>query len=252
MIIHSFGKEDKPVMILIHGILTPWQIWNAQIEYFKEEYYMLVVALDAHTEEESSEFISLSDEANKIEEYCYLNKINKIDVLVGLSLGGAIAQSIWKNQRIEIGNLILDGAPLVSFPKIIEKIMITSYLNIIHKSKMRDRKIIDSFKKQFLPEKYLESYLKIADKMSDNSVRNLVYAANNSRLGKVINNKSKILFLYGTKGNEILSRKSAKLMKKAYPEVVEKCYQGDAHCYKAIYEPDIWIKDVESFLIGKS
>lgn len=31
MIIHEFVEGNKPVMVLIHGILTPWQIWTPQI-----------------------------------------------------------------------------------------------------------------------------------------------------------------------------------------------------------------------------
>ena len=35
MIIHEFINNKKPVMVLIHGVLTPWQIWKPQIEFFK-------------------------------------------------------------------------------------------------------------------------------------------------------------------------------------------------------------------------
>lgn len=35
MIIHKFGNLRSPVMMLIHGVLTPWQIWREQVEYFK-------------------------------------------------------------------------------------------------------------------------------------------------------------------------------------------------------------------------
>ena len=48
---HTFGSKDAPKMILIHGGLTPWQIWNEQIEHFSKKYYVIVVALNAHVEE---------------------------------------------------------------------------------------------------------------------------------------------------------------------------------------------------------
>jgi len=174
--------------------------------------------------------------------------INTIDVLCGLSLGGVIAQEIWKNQKLSVRNMVLDGAPLVPFPKIMEGIMTNSYLNIIHKSKIRDTKTLESFKREFLPERYLESYLKIADNMSDESIKNIVHAANKGNLCTTVKNSSKILFLYGTKGNEILSKKAAKCMRKAYPETEVICFKGDTHCYKAIYEPQKWIEVVEQFL----
>ncbi len=32
MRVHGFVNGNKPVMVLIHGVLTPWQIWNSQID----------------------------------------------------------------------------------------------------------------------------------------------------------------------------------------------------------------------------
>ena len=54
--------------------------------------------------------------------------------------------------------------------------------------------------------------------------------------------------MHGTKGNEILSKKSARLMKKYYPETKVICFKGDLHCYKAIYEPEKWLQVVDTFL----
>ena len=248
MQIHKFIEGKKPIMVLIHGILTPWQIWMPQIMAFKEKYNIYAVALNSHTEESASEFISAAAEAEEMEEYFRKQNIETIDVLCGLSLGGKISYEIWKNGKLNIGNLILDGAPLVSCPKIAKRIMINNYKKIIHQSKVREEKVLESFKKQFLPEKYLESYLKIADFMTDKSMENLVCAAFNGSICKDVNNHSRILFIHGTRGNEILSKKAAKLMKKYYPETEVVCFKGDAHCYKAIYEPEKWIEVVDAFL----
>lgn len=248
MKIHEFGEKGNPVMVLVHGVLTPRKIWIPQVEAFQEKYNVYVVALNAHTEEEASEFVSLEAEVREIEERLLEIGARKIDVLCGLSLGGVISHEIWKNGRLPVEHLVMDGAPLVPFGKLLESIMTNNYLGIIHKSKSRDAKVIESFKKQFLPEKYLESYLKIADFMSDASMKNIVHAAGSGNLCKNVDNKSRILFLHGTKGNEILSKKVGKLWKKYYPETRVICFKGDAHCYMAIYEPQEWIAVVKDFL----
>lgn len=252
MQVHEFIEGKKPIMILIHGVLTPWQIWTPQIKAFQEKYNVYVIALSAHTEEYASEFVSAISETEKIEQYFLEQNIQTIDVLCGLSFGGIIAHEIWKNGNLVICNLILDGAPLIPFPKIVEKIMTDNYLKIIHTSKTRVPKTLESFKKQFLPEKYLNSYLKIADFMSDTSIINILHAVNTCNLCKDVNNRSRILFLYGTKGNEVLSKKAARLMKKSYPETELICFKGDSHCYKAIYEPEKWIEIVDVFLQKES
>lgn len=248
MVVHKFIDGNKPIIVLIHGVLTPWQIWTPQITAFKEQYNVYAIALNAHTEDTASDFISVTAEAEEIIQYFIENGIDTINVLCGISLGGKIAHEIWKRGKITIHNLVLDGAPLVSCPKFAVNIMVRNYKNIVHKSKVRDVKVIENFKKYFLPEKYLESYLKIADSMTDKSIENIVTSvfAGGDMTG--VNNQSRILFIHGTKGNEILSKKAAKLIKKHYPETEIVCFKGDAHCYKAIYEPQKWISTVKAFL----
>ncbi|MDE6312152.1 MAG: alpha/beta hydrolase [Lachnospiraceae bacterium] len=248
MKVHEFVEGKKPIMVLLHGVLTPWQIWMPQINSWKENYNIYAIALSAHTEECASEFLSLADEADKITQILLQRNIETIDVLCGISFGGKLAHEIWKEQKIKVRNLILDGAPLTSFPKIVTKVMIGNYLKIIHKSRIRDSKTLEAFKKQFLPEKYLEDYLKIADFMSDASMVNIVKAAGTGNLGTGVKSDTRILFLHGTKGNEVVSKKSAHLMQKHYPDTKIVCFKGDVHCQKAIYEPAKWIKIVEDFL----
>lgn len=126
--------------------------------------------------------------------------------------------------------------------------MVKNYKDIVHKSKVRDTKVIENFKKFFLTEKYLDSYLKIVDLMTDKSIDNIVTSAFASSKIEGGDRQSRMLFIHGTKGNEILSKKAAKLMKKYYPTTEVVCFKGDAHCYKAIYQPEKWISTVKEFL----
>ena len=248
MLIHKFCTGNKPIMVLIHGFLTPWQIWTPHISAFKNDYDIFVIALNAHTEENASEFISVSEEAKSIVRYLKENNILCVDVLCGISLGGAIAFEIWKSAGLNISHIIMDGAPLVPCPKIAVNIMMNNYKNIIHKSQKRDSKVLENFKKNFLPEKYLENYLRIADLITDTSVENIIHSVFSCKMVKNIENKSKILFIHGTKANEFLSKRSAKLMKKYYPKTETICFVGDTHCYKVIYQPQKWIDTVACFL----
>ena len=105
---------------------------------------------------------------------------------------------------------------IVKCPKFAVRIMISNYKSIIHRSKRREAKVIENYKRYFLPEKYLESYLKIADRMSDASIENMVNSVFAGGELKAPVNKSRILFIHGTEANEVLSKKSARLMKKYY------------------------------------
>lgn len=247
MIIYEFVEGTKPAMVLVHGVLTPWQIWMPQIEAFKDQYNIYAVALNAHTEEAPSEFASVLAEAEEITQYMLAKGIHRVEVLCGLSLGGKIAHEIWKSGKLRIHNLILDGAPLVACPGFAIKIMIRNYQSILRGSRKRDAKVMRGFK-GFLPEKYLENYLAIADLFSDKSVENIVNSVFAGGNMEGVDNKSRILFLHGTKPNEILSAISARRMKKLYPETEVICFRGDAHCHKVIFQPEKWTQTVKRFL----
>ncbi len=246
---HTFGSSENKIMILIHGVLTPWQIWQEQIDYFPEKYFVIVPALDGHIEEEASEYKSVSDEADKIADYVLDNYGRDVDAVCGLSMGGVIAYKIFEDGRLNIKNLVIDGGPLMPVPKLSVWFMEKSYISIIHKCKKRDKKTLESFKKDFLPEKYLESFLKFADTMSDETIKNMINSIFGTRLIKCPDREHiNILYLHGTKANEVISGKAAKKMKELYPQTEIKCFEGFLHAELAIYHGGDWIKEVDGFL----
>ena len=118
MNIHTFGDKNNKAVILIHGMLTPWQMWQDAIAYFEKDYYVIVPELDAHTQHEVSRFQSVEDEADKIIEYIKENLGGNVYMLCGLSMGGRIAATIAKDRSLIIERLVIDGAPLKKMPQI--------------------------------------------------------------------------------------------------------------------------------------
>lgn len=247
---YKFGKEDNPSIILIHGMLTPWQIWMPHIDHFSKKYYVIVPVIGGHDETAVSKFHSIEDEAAQIENH--MLEINKkhIFAVCGLSLGGAISYRLKANGKLNIQYLIMDGAPLCPFGKLLTSIMTKNYLQIVQKSKLRDKKTIENFKKFFLPERFLDSYLKIADNMEDSSViRAVSETASNMFSIPIPNNGSGIVYVYGTALNELLSKQSAKYLSKKYTDSTVIKLKGSSHCHKAIYEPNEWLAVIESYLL---
>lgn len=247
---HTFGDGNKKIMVLIHGVLTPWQIWQEHAKYYEKDYLVVVPALDGHVEEEASEYISVEDEANKIIDYVINAYGKEVDVLCGLSMGGAVAYKVFESGKLTINNLVVDGAPLSPLGKLPVWFMTKNYMNIIHKTKVRDQKTLDSFKKYFLPEEYLPSFLKFADTMTDETIKNMLSSVFSTNISKTpVENDTKILFMHGTKGNEVVSKKAARKMKEVYPQTVIKCFDGYAHAELSIYHVKEWIDTVKRFII---
>ncbi len=248
---HEFGDKNNPVIILIHGALTPWQIWERQIRYFSDRYFVIVPALDAHTEEEPSEYISAEDEAEKIIAYLINNFGTNVFLLAGLSMGGVVANKMFESKKLDIKHLVFDGAPLVKVPRIMESVMINNYSSIIHGSQKREKKVLQNFIKYFLPQKFLSAFLNFADTMSDESVKNIVKSACRGEIQKALDTDTKILFLHGTKTNEMFAITAAKKMKKIYTDVTVKIFKGYAHGELVIYRSEEWCAVVNSFFAGE-
>ncbi len=248
MVFHTFGDSANKSIVLVHGMLTPWQIWEGAVEVFSKDYFVIVPELDAHTEEEKSTFVSIEKEAETIAEYILNNRDGKIFMLAGLSMGGRISATVAKDKRISIENLVLDGAPLLPLPKLAVAAMKKSYISIIGKSKKRDKNTIENCKRNFLPEKYLESFFKVADNMEEDSIGIILESVFEKFDFTEYDEKMRILCMHGTKRNESLSKKGAYKLKELNPQTQINCYDGYAHAQLLCYEDEKWIKEVKKWL----
>ncbi len=246
---HTSGDPQKPPMLLIHGVLTPWQIWEPIAAHFAADYRIIIPALDAHTAEAPSEFVSIAAEADAIAQYMQRECGGSAAVICGLSMGGAIAYDIFARGLLKTGTLVLDGAPLTGMPAIARIVMTQSYLSLIRKSKKRDPKIMQRFAKDFLPAEYIPFYLDFVDKMSEDSIRNMIRSVCGFRFAPAENqNGTRILFLHGDRGNEAAAVRSAALMKQHYPETEDRNYPGLLHTELMTRQPARWCSEVEGFL----
>lgn len=245
---HTFGNKENSAVILLHGMLTPWQIWNKAAETFSEKYYVVVPELDAHTEDVKSSFISIEDEAQKICGYIKRELNGEVFLLAGLSMGGRIAAVTAEKPDIKISHLVLDGAPLLKTNGILKDIMKKNYRNIISRSKEREVKIQKAFERDFLPAEYWDHFVRIADNMEKQSVDNIINEVFTDLDIKAYPDDMKIMFMHGTKGNESVSRKGALKMKEKNPGMEIRCYDGLAHAELACFMPDQWIREVEDFI----
>ena len=248
MIFHTYGKKENKAVVLIHGMLTPWQIWNTAIKKFKKDFYVIVPELDAHTEVTPTMFHSVEEEAEKIHEYIMEELGGKVFLLAGLSMGGRIAATLAKNEDMEIENLVLDGAPLAKMNFLMKAILKTNYKTVIMKTKKHDPKIMEQAKKDFLPEEILPYYVKIAVNMIMPSIDNVINSVFSKFEFKEYKSTMKILFMHGKKGNESVSRKCALKMKKVNPQTEIRSFEGLGHPDLACFKADQWVKEVEGFI----
>ena len=85
--------------------------------------------------------------------------------------------------------------------------------------------------------------------MSDDNIRRYIEAWSHYKLPSSIDTPdTMVYFFYGTKSNEMLAKKSAKYVKKHYPDSSIICLKGKGHCETTLFEPMEMIKELDKIL----
>ena len=114
----EFGEEDKPTLLLLHGVDTTWQLsFGGLIKAAEHKYHIIAVAEDGfNTDEPEVNAVSVIAEAKKITEYLVEKYDGKIDIILGESLGGMIMTEILLDPRIKVHTAIADGFTILEYP----------------------------------------------------------------------------------------------------------------------------------------
>lgn len=249
MIINTYGRATQPTILLLHGMLTPLAVFEPIIQHLSQGYFVIAPILDGHDGHPEITFESAEQQAETIISYLKAEGISHLHAAIGFSLGGVVAFAIWQSWTGKLDRLLLDGAPLSGYGRLLAHIMTDNYLSIVTSSRKRDSKTRRNFEKHFLPRVFWHDYLVIADSISSASVRNMINTTAVNRLKLPLKNDGTVVtFLHGTAINELVSRRSAKRLQALCPQTRVHCFRGDAHCRKAIFEPQKWIDAAVEYL----
>jgi len=248
MKILEFGDKKNKKLILIHGFQMPYQIWNEYIEYYQKCFHVIVPILPGHYPNHAEDFVSFSKTAREFEDY-YVSKYGReVFAIYAMSMGGVLAVTLWKNDQLKIEKIILDGSPLVPVNRFLAKMMTSFYQNVTHKTQQRDEKTLKQAKSIY-PKDSFDDFLKVLDAMTDTTIRNCVKEVTSFKLPSNLENQNtKIYYFYGTKLNEYLAKKSAKLITKYYKNSVLKCFKGRSHCETMSFFPQQMIEELNKIL----
>ena len=249
MEILEYGNPKNEKIILIHGFQSPYQIWDDYIDYYKNDYCVIVPILAGHNINKNDDFISFDICAKELEEYYVTKYGNKVFAIYGMSMGGILASYIWKNKNIEIEKLILESSPLLSWNKLMTNYFTKWYLNITHKTQNRDERTIKQAVGTIISEDKEKVFLELFDHLSDKTIINCIQEVGKFNLPGDINTpNTEIYYFYGSKINEILFGKVAHYLKKNYQNTTAICLKGKGHCEDALMNPEEHIKTLNQVL----
>lgn len=125
----EFGKENKELMVLLHGGGTSYLGVLPAAKKIAERYHVVLPAYDGFNPSEPyTEFKSVTYEADKLEDYIIANYGGKVDILYGLSYGCRTLMQVLEDNRLEITTTIADGMSLKNYPDIKNDILKEIYL----------------------------------------------------------------------------------------------------------------------------
>lgn len=249
MKILEFGNKKKDKLILIHGFESPYQIWEPYIDYYKNDYHIVVPILQGHDPDSKEDFISFSESAKEIEDFCINNYDNNIYAIYGMSMGGVLASHLWQNKKLNIEKLILESSPLLSYNNFMTYFLTKQYLMLTHKTQQRDEKIVRQAVNSIISETYLDEFLRVLDNMSDTTIINYIKEIGKYRLPNNIDTpNTEIIYYRGTTINELLAKKSARYISKYYPNSKIICFKGKNHCETSLMSPDKMVKELDKVL----
>ncbi len=249
MRILEYGNINNPVIMLIHGFLSPYQIWSDYIEHYKKSYRVIIPVLPGHDVLEKSDFISFETAAKEIEDYCVSKSISHIYAVYGMSMGGVLASCLWKNKRLVFDKIIFESSPLLSFNKIVTKTLTKHYLSITHKARQRDEKVLRKAVNSMVTEEMLEVFLELLDNISDTTIINYLRGVGEFNFPRdIYTPNTQIVYFYGGKINEFIFSNTAKYIEKNYKNAVSICLKGKGHCEDALLDPNVWITQLDKYI----
>ncbi len=100
--------EKRKAVLLVHGMGNTSTLFDSILEYL-DDYCVIVCELDGHSSREKSEFTTVSDECEKIEEYVKREFDGALYGVLGFSLGGTIVVELLGRGNIKVEKAIIDA-----------------------------------------------------------------------------------------------------------------------------------------------
>ncbi|MHB8132713.1 MAG: alpha/beta fold hydrolase [Anaerolineaceae bacterium] len=249
---YEFGMENEKTLMLLHGNASTWKMsFGKSIPLLTEKYHVIAVGLDGFDPTEETDYISGTDEANKIVDFICDHHNGEIFGIYGASLGCLPAILVSVSGKIKIHHLILDGAENVSFGifnPLMTKVIAKMQGKIVKKVVSGDAKFLIKMMgmQEYTPEMLSEMIYTGA------SVKTL---ENATIAGSTFYNKGiqwikpqigvHVACWYGSKEGNM--KKAVIGLKKIFPEIQLKEFDGYGHG-ELLQHPDLLRKEIDNFV----
>lgn len=95
----TFGKKDKPVVVLVHGGGLSWWSLRGIVSLLENDFSVVTPIIDGHGEAGETTFLSIEDSASKLIRYIDEECAGSVHTICGLSIGGQIVAEVLSQRK---------------------------------------------------------------------------------------------------------------------------------------------------------
>lgn len=122
MKVYEFGEKMNPVIMLLPGTCCGWETFAGVVPGLQEHFRVACVSYDGFDETEDSVFVSMEEEAEKIEEYIKKEYGGTIRTVYGCSLGGTLVGMLAARDNVKISYGIIGSSDFDTAGKTVAKL----------------------------------------------------------------------------------------------------------------------------------
>ncbi|MBQ6653965.1 MAG: alpha/beta hydrolase [Erysipelotrichaceae bacterium] len=241
MEIREYGRENKEVIMLLHGGGLSWWNYHSEAELLQDGYHVILPVLDGHNDTDEP-FTSIEDNARRLIDLIDERYDGQLLLIGGLSLGGQILAEMLAQRKDICKYAVIESASVIPSPlteKLIGPSIASSYGLIGKKwfSKMQ-------FKYLGIREDLFDDYYRDTVRISKDNMIAFLKASTGYQLKPEVKNcKAKVRIVAGEKEQKgILA--SAKLLRETIPGSTLEIRKGLIHGQYSLNQPDEYVKDI--------
>ncbi len=241
MKIVEYGKQNKDIIMLLHGGGLSWWNYRAEVELLGDRYHVVFPILDGHADSDN-DFISIEENASRIISFIDSEYGGSVLLIGGLSLGAQVLTEMLSQRGDICRYAIIESASVI--PSKITNALIrptfASSYSLIQKKWFA--------KKQFqylrIREDLFEDYYRDTSKISKSNMIAFLKANTEYKLKPGIqNSRAQVRIIVGEKEQKKMIR-SAELLHEMLPESRLEIKDGLYHGEYSINHPELYVKEL--------
>ena len=257
MKINKFGNPNNPVIVMLSGSFCTGKSMENIYDILKEDYYVIVPDYTGHYEN-SGNFVSRKDEANKIKEFLKEINVKNIKLIYGQSMGSEIGMELLRQlliDNINVNYAFFDGAPYIKLSYLYKKVQFFKFKTMINmfRNKSIDEVMQWSFLKKFAGDKIeqlrpmIQSMMDSSPYLTKETIKNEVECCYTFDFPVISEEMQKnICFFYGE--DEKAYKTCFKNIEKYYPFSRKIVENGQGHITYACEHTKEYVKTINDFI----